>query len=123
MKKLNLSQKDLLYSLVIIALMVVIVVLVVHYKLYKKQHFTSNMNDSITLYHLKGCPHCVRLMPVWHKLHKKYGHRVRSFEAHQHPELMKKMNVKSYPTIMKGTHVYKGPRKLEALEKYLLHHK
>jgi hypothetical protein len=79
-------------------------------------------DDKLVLYHLKGCPYCVNLMPTWNKLKAKYGAHMNEFEANEHPDLMKHKNIHSYPTIMFGNTIYDGARTYKDLEMFLLKH-
>ena len=58
----------------------------------------------VTLFHSKGCPHCINLMPTWEKFkqsHKDGEVKVKEFEKDKDSKIMAKHNIKGFPTIRK----------------------
>jgi len=109
--------KNKLVILIILALLTLSVVFISLYV--EKEHFTHD-NSKMVLYHLNGCHHCEKLMPVWNKLKQTHGAHMVEYEATAHPELMKAHGIHSFPTIMKGQHKYEGPRTAEGLLGFLM---
>jgi hypothetical protein len=126
MAKLNIAKLNALCSknifvllLIIGVLLVVILALLIDTRV--KEKFTSDATgEKMVLYHLNGCHHCTKLMPVWNELKKTHGAHMAEYEATAHPELMKHHNITSFPTIMKGKHVFKGERTHDNLKAFLM---
>ena len=126
MAKLNIAKLNALCSknifvllLIIGVLLVVILALLIDTRV--KEKFTSDTTgEKLVLYHLNGCHHCTELMPIWNELKKTHGAHMAEYEATAHPELMKHHNITSFPTIMKGKHVFKGERTHDNLKAFLM---
>jgi|694.fasta_scaffold30453_8 hypothetical protein len=126
MAKLNIAKLNALCSknifvllLIIGVLLVVILALLIDTRV--KEKFTSDATgEKMVLYHLNGCHHCTKLMPVWNELKQTHGAHMAEYEATAHPELMKHHNITSFPTIMKGKHVFKGERTHDNLKAFLM---
>ncbi len=126
MAKLNIAKLNALCSknifvllLIIGVLLVVILALLIDTRV--KEKFTSGATgEKMVLYHLNGCHYCTKLMPVWNELKQTHGAHMAEYEATAHPELMKHHNITSFPTIMKGKHVFKGERTHDNLKAFLM---
>ncbi len=74
--------------------------------------------SELLLLHMKGCPHCVKLIPEWQSFisQNKTGIKPRSVERGEDPALVKKYGVTGFPTILlldsqgNKLETYKGPR-------------
>ena len=81
-----------------------------------KEGFTGA--SELLLLHMKGCPHCVKLIPEWQKFvsGNNTSIKTRSVERTEDPALVKKYNVTGFPTIIlldsQGNKIkdYTGPR-------------
>jgi glutaredoxin len=113
------SKNMFLLTLLIVLLLVVILALLIDTRV--KDKFTSDTTgEKLVLYHLNGCHHCTELMPIWNELKKTHGAHMEEYEATAHPELMKRHNITSFPTIMKGKREFKGERTSENLKAFLM---
>ena len=66
---------------------------------------TKKHKNSIVYCHMKGCPHCEKVMPEWDSFHKKHDgvyNKVKmvKIENKENPEFMNKHNVKGFPTFI-----------------------
>jgi hypothetical protein len=113
------SKNMFLLTLLIVSLLVVILALLIDTRI--KEKFTSDATgEKLVLYHLNGCHHCTELMPIWNELKKTHGAHMEEYEATAHPELMKRHNITSFPTIMKSKREFKGERTGENLKVFLM---
>ena len=79
--------------------------------------------SELLLLHMKGCPHCVKLIPEWQSFvsQNKTGIKTRSVERAEDPSLVKKYGVTGFPTILlldsqgNKLETYKGPRTASGL--------
>lgn len=55
----------------------------------------------LALFHMDGCPHCVKFMPTWEKFKQQHGDKVKTveLEAKKDEGVVSKHNVKGFPTI------------------------
>ena len=56
--------------------------------------------SKLTLFHMNGCPHCVKMMPEWDKFSKLNPGKTQKHEASDVQDLTKKLNIQGFPTIM-----------------------
>ncbi len=56
--------------------------------------------SKLTLFHMNGCPHCVKMMPEWDKFAKLNPGKCEKHEASDVQDLTKKLNIQGFPTIM-----------------------
>ena len=69
-------------------------------------------------HHMKGCPHCVNMMPEWSKFESSNdsGIKTRKTEQSEAPDEIKKHGIKGFPSLMlldgNGNKIkdYQGPR-------------
>lgn len=83
----------------------------------------------VALFHSKGCPHCVNLMPTWDKFkdhHKDGKVKVVEMEKDKDKDMMSKHKIEGFPTIrmykegFDGEHTeYSGDRSLESLNDFV----
>jgi thiol-disulfide isomerase/thioredoxin len=87
--------------------------------------------SELVLLHMKGCPHCVKMMPEWMSFvnNNDTGVKTRTVERKEDPQLVQRLGVKSFPTIVllngKGEKVkeYEGERKASAFRNFCLRNK
>lgn len=80
----------------------------------------------LLLLHMNGCGHCEKLMPEWKKFvaNNDTNIKTRDVEMNEDPDLIKKHNVKGFPTILllgengKKLDTYDGPRTSDGLLNY-----
>jgi thiol-disulfide isomerase/thioredoxin len=56
--------------------------------------------NKLVLFHMKGCPHCVNMMPEWDKFAKLNPGQTAKHEASDVQELTNKLKITGFPTIM-----------------------
>ena len=82
--------------------------------------------SEFVLYHMKGCPHCVNMMPEWSKFVKNNnsGVKTRKVEASAAPAEVKKHGISGFPTMLlldgQGNKVkaYDGPRTAQGFSSF-----
>jgi len=82
--------------------------------------------NEFVLYHMKGCPHCTKMMPEWSKFESsnKSGVKTRSVEQSQAPNEIKKHGISGFPSLLlldgKGNKIknYNGPRTANAFAEF-----
>jgi thiol-disulfide isomerase/thioredoxin len=89
-------------------------------------NFNLGPGKVIVLYFAPWCKFCVEFKPVWEELKGRVGDGVRFMEVDgsDHPELMKFMNVRGFPSIVmykdgKEISRYAGKRTLESLIEFI----
>lgn len=67
-----------------------------------KEGMSNKEGKKFILFHWSKCGHCKKMMPEWNKFESSYkGHiNVGKVEKDEDPQLIEKMGVKGYPTIM-----------------------
>lgn len=118
--KQNLYNLWCQHKVFMVIIAVLLILTIVFISLYAEKEGFAHDDSKMVLYHLKGCHHCEKLMPVWNKLKETHGAHMVDYEATAHPELMKSHGISSFPTIMKGKHKYEGPRTYEGLLGFLM---
>jgi len=115
-------------------LLLVVLVLCVAYYLYNEhlskqtEKYTDDNKVNVMLFHADWCGHCKEFMPVWkefkdHIIKDKDDYsnvKALDFESGKDPKVMKKYNVKGFPTIKivdkhGNVNDYKGERSKDAL--------
>lgn len=123
-----LSRKQNIVKVALCSL-VILVVLVLAIRLFFSLLNASRMREGykgaseLLLLHMRGCPHCVKLIPEWEVFVSKNntGIKTKSVERSEDPALVKKHNVTGFPTILlldsQGNKIkdYKGPRTANGL--------
>ena len=82
--------------------------------------------NEFVLYHMKGCPHCTKMMPEWSKFesNNKSGVKTRSVEQSQAPDEIKKLGISGFPSLLlldgNGNKIknYSGPRTANAFAEF-----
>jgi thiol-disulfide isomerase/thioredoxin len=82
--------------------------------------------NEFVLYHMKGCPHCTKMMPEWSKFESsnKSGVKTRSVEQSEVPNEIKKHGISGFPSLLlldgKGNKIkdYNGPRTANAFAEF-----
>lgn len=59
-------------------------------------------DDNVLIFHAKWCGHCKNSMPEFIKANKKNS-KIILIDSDENPDLVKKYNVKGFPTIMKAS--------------------
>jgi len=83
-------------------------------------------SKELLLLHMNGCGHCEKLMPEWKNFvaNNDTNIKPRDVEMNEDPDLIKKYNVKGFPTILllgengKKLDTYDGPRTSDGLLNY-----
>ncbi len=86
-----------------------------------KEGFSGS--NELVLYHMNGCPHCVKMMPEWAKFEKNNDTSIktRKTERGEKPDEVKKHGIKGFPSVLlldgNGDKVksYEGPRTADGL--------
>lgn len=98
----------------------------------KEVHIILKQHNNVTiLYHSDMCGHCLKLMPIWKRLSKKYDKSkeiaIINVEANNinYLQVKYKKNIEGYPTILKykkGKLIeeYIGDRKTSSLNKFII---
>mgnify|MGYP001034816159 FL=1 len=82
--------------------------------------------SELLLLHMTGCGHCKKMMPEWDNFssNNKTGIKSRKVERSEDPALVKKHNVKGFPSILlldsagKKIKDYTGPRTAAGFKKF-----
>ena len=90
----------------------------------------GNPPDKMVLFHWNKCGHCKKMMPEWNAFSSSYKGpiKVEKIEQSEKPELIKKLGVKSFPTIMlldknnNKLKEYDGERTAEEFETFAEQH-
>lgn len=121
-------------SVITISVLVILVVILLScvYSKYTQETFTDKeVNAStITMYHVDWCGYCKKAMPEFKKLQEYDGQiihdnllHVKLVDCDEEPEVAKKENISSYPTIKlehkNKTHEYEGERTFQNLMDFL----
>ena len=76
----------------------------------KNKNKTKKNNYYFFYFSMKHCPYCESFEPLWIKTTKKYPSiNMFNIEREKEPDLMNKLNVKSYPTLI----LLKNKRKIK----------
>ena len=81
-----------------------------------KNNDTNDANKVIVLFHANWCGHCQQIKPVWGNFEKESKVKTMKFESDTNPDIMKKFNIKGFPTILKIKNF--NSDKPEIIEKY-----
>ena len=82
----------------------------------------------VVLFHMTGCPHCVRMMPAWDAAAAagpRRGVSMRKVERREDPGLVAQHGITSFPTIAAigggrpGKVVHKGPRTQKGITEFV----
>jgi thiol-disulfide isomerase/thioredoxin len=67
-----------------------------------KEGMGNKNGKKFILFHWENCGHCKKMMPEWNKFENNYNGdiHVGKVEKDEDPELIEKIGVKGYPTIM-----------------------
>jgi len=107
---------------IVIGILVLIMI-----KLCSKSHFKNNFSaetyspddtkpeninsDSTLIFHATWCGHCKKSMNEFKKAVAQGKGKIMLIDSDEYPELVKKYNVRGFPTIMKANgETYTGPR-------------
>ena len=105
-------------------LVLIAIALVIRSILSNVDGFTGT--SEFVLYHMKGCPHCTKMMPEWSKFeaNNQTGIKTRKVEKSENPAEVSKHGITGFPTILllngSGDKVkaYNGPRTAEGLNSF-----
>lgn len=56
--------------------------------------------NKLVLFHMNGCPHCVKMMPEWDKFAKLNPGKTEKHEASDAKQLTDRLKITGFPTIM-----------------------
>ena len=120
MAKARSSKSPSPLTLLMVAAGLIIVALLASSMKKAYEHFSSDDKVVVTLYFMKGCPHCVEFEPEWEKFSKKApGLKVTAQQYEARAPETKAAGVSSFPTIKINangkTETYDGDRTADAL--------
>ena len=103
MKKINKRpkvQKYIIYA--VLAYVLYKIVNEIRFGFFHQNSMIEGMSSGskLTLFHMNGCPHCVKMMPEWDKFAKLNPGKCEKHEASDVQDLTKKLNIQGFPTIM-----------------------
>ena len=76
--------------------------------------------DSVIIFYAPWCGHCTRSMPEFKKAQSQGRGKIILVNSDENPDLVKKYNVKGFPTIMKGDRTpYTGQRNASSIIDFL----
>lgn len=92
-----------------------------------KEGMTGKDGKKFILFHWKNCGHCKKMMPEWERFETVYSGNVYvgKVEKDEDPELVKKLGIKGFPTILvldeKNDKIvdYSGERTSEAFKDFI----
>lgn len=95
-------------SMKLLSYLVILVVIYLVYKLVEKLMCKNKVEGleggkkTLVLFHMNGCGHCVKMMPEWDAFEKENdsGILTKKLERSEAGDLLKKHNVKGFPTIL-----------------------
>jgi thiol-disulfide isomerase/thioredoxin len=121
------NTPKLLLCMVLFAALVYVAIKLIK-PLFDKYVLTEGFGKAseLLLLHMNGCGHCKDMMPAWKSFENSNntGIKVSTVEQSENPALVKKHNVKGFPTILlldaQGNKIkdYSGPRTIEGFKKF-----
>ena len=108
-------------------LVLIAIALVIRYILTHIDGFTGA--SEFVLYHMKGCPHCTKMMPEWSKFeaNNQTGIKTRKVEKSENPSEVSKHGITGFPTILllnggNKVKAYNGPRTAQGFNAFCKQH-
>ena len=101
-QKQSLLVQTFLYLIIYLALRTIMEM--IGWSVWKIQTYENfgNKGESFVLFHWDKCGHCKKMMPEWNAFAQKYNGdiKIKKVEQSEDPELIKKLNISSFPTIL-----------------------
>ena len=123
------NSPTLIIILLLLIVLLFIIIIIYLVKIAKtREYFESSKDKTFVYCYMDGCPHCESTHPEWENLEQSWDNNnieLRKVENKEDPELMRKHDVKGFPTFLmldkNGNKIdeYNGERNIEGFNNFL----